>query len=540
MTSLKHFFFSKNILYLITFFVFSLVLIPLITIFFSFFQETSEYFNLLKDTFLHDYISNTLAILFSVLLLTFILGVSSAYLVTFYSFPGVNFFKLALILSFAIPPYIYGYALSAFFENFGTAYIILNSFFGDYNYNNLIPKFNGILGATLSLSFSLFGYVYIFVRSSFVFQSKKLIEVGESLGFNKKKIFFNVILPSSRPAIIAGMSLVAMEVISDFGTVSFFGVSTFTTGIYNAWISFDDLSSANRLSFTLLGFVLLFFLIEKKSRKNAKYHNVSREGQFDRLKVRKLSGVNATLAFLFCSTLLFVSFIFPFSQMVFWTYKFPQYIYSLDILRINLNTLSLVSITSIIIIFFGFFINYSNRILKRKFLEFLTFFSISGYAIPGVILSVSLISFSSFIKDKTNIDIVFIGSIYGLIIAYFIRFFSISYNGIKSSYLKINKSIDESAYLIGFSKFNTLTSIHLTFLKKPIFLIGILISIEVLKELPITLILRPFNFDTFSTIAFSYADQDLIEAAAFPSLCLILWTTLLIMLSSKFLLSEKF
>ena len=156
----------------------------------------------------------------------------------------LSFFKWALILSFAVPPYIYAYSLTAFFENYGTAFSILTNLFGEGEYNKYIPKMDGMFGAIISLSFSLFGYVYILTRASFHYQSQHLIDLGKNLGFSKNKSFFKIILPSARPAVVAGLSLVAMETLSDFGTVDFFNVSTLTTGIYNAWISFDDLSSS--------------------------------------------------------------------------------------------------------------------------------------------------------------------------------------------------------------------------------------------------------------------------------------------------------
>ncbi|MDC3350038.1 ABC transporter permease subunit, partial [Candidatus Pelagibacter ubique] len=231
-----------NIWYLSSFLISIFVAIPIITVFSSFFQTTGDYVSVLKNTFLLDYIYNSLILLTGVLTLTFIIGVGCAYLVSFYKFPGVNFFKWALILSFAVPAYIYAYSLTAFFENYGTAFSILKNLLGEGNYNAHIPKFDGMLGAIISISFSLFGYVYVLTRASFHYQSQNLLELGKNLGFSKKKSFFKIILPSARPAIVAGLSLVAMETLSDFGSVSFFGVSTLTTGIYNAWISFDDLA----------------------------------------------------------------------------------------------------------------------------------------------------------------------------------------------------------------------------------------------------------------------------------------------------------
>ena len=533
-----------NYWYISSFLISLLVALPILTVFASFFGITSDYYELLRNTFLIDYIKNSAAILVGVLLLTFILGVLSAYFVSFYNFPGVNFFKWALILSFAVPAYIYAYSLTAFFENFGTLFTLLKWFFGEGDYNKYIPKFDGMVGAVISMSFSLFGYVYVLTRASFYHQSHNLIEVSKNLGFSAKESFFKIILPSARPAIVAGLSLVAMECLADFGTVSFFNVSTFTTGIYNSWLSYDDLNTANQLSFILLLVILVLFFVENFSRGGAKYHQPSRG--FKRIPKIDLQGKKTILPILFCSLLFFFSFIFPTSQMAYWTFKFPKYFQDINLWSLNLNTLILVVIASFVLVFFSFLINYGNRISKSKFLNYLSFFSISGYAIPGIILAVAFISFFSWISDLLTLNFgflsikkIFIGSILGLVLAYFIRFYSLAFNGIKSNYLKINQSIDESSYLLGYSKLRTFRKIHLPYLKNSVFLISILIAIEIIKELPITLILRPFNFDTFATKAYAYASQDLLEAAALPSLFLIFWAGLLIFFTSKYILSEK-
>ena len=205
-----------NIWYINSFFISALVALPIITVFLGFFDSTSDYFTLLKNTFLLKYISNSLLLLIGVLFLTFFLGVGSAYCVSFYDFPGVNFFKWSLILSFAVPAYIYAYSLTAFFENYGTFFSILTFFFGPYEYNSFIPKMDGLIGSILSISFSLFGYVYVLTRASFYYQSQNLIDAGRNLGLSPAKSFLKIILPSARPAIAAGLSLVAMEKLSDF------------------------------------------------------------------------------------------------------------------------------------------------------------------------------------------------------------------------------------------------------------------------------------------------------------------------------------
>jgi iron(III) transport system permease protein len=538
-------FFKKiNIWFLSSFLISIVVAIPIITVFFSFFETTGSYSLILKNTFLFEYIFNSFVLLIGVLTLTFLIGVTCAYLVSFFNFPGVNFFKWALILSFAVPAYIYAYSLTAFFENYGTAFTILKHLFGDANYNYYIPKFDGMLGAILSISFSLFGYVYVLTRASFYYQSQNLIELGRNLGFSKKKSFFKIILPSARPAIVAGLSLVAMETLSDFGSVSFFGISTLTTGIYNAWITFDDLILANRLSFYLLLFILGLFILENLSRKKAQYHTPIKSGLKKRTPI-ELTGKKSLLAYFFCLIIFLVSFLFPVLQMLYWTVSFPKHLADLDLIKLFLNTIVLVFLSSIVLICLSFISNYGNRVTRSKLLEGLTTFSISGYAIPGIILAIAFITFVSWFDNNIisflglkTIKSVFIGSILGLVLVYFIRFYSLASNGIKSGYLKINYSIDESAYLLGYTKFRTFTNIHIPYLKNSILLISVLIGIEIIKELPITLIMRPFNFETFATTAYIFASQDLLEAAAAPSLFLIIIASFFIFITSRYILRD--
>jgi iron(III) transport system permease protein len=229
--------------------------------------------------------------------------------------------------------------------------------------------------------------------------------------------------------------------------------------------------------------------------------------------------------------------------MTYWTYLFPNHLLDLNLIQLITNTLLLVFLSCLLLIFLSFISNYGNRITKSKFLLYLTTFSICGYAMPGIILAVAYISFISFLDQNLFIDLniksLFIGSIFGLVLVYFVRFYSLANNGIKSGYLKINYSIDESAYLLGYSKVKTFKDIHLPFLKNSIFLVVILLSIEIVKELPITLIMRPFNFDTFATKAYVYASQDLLEAAAAPAIFLILISSIFILLTSRYILKDN-
>ncbi len=255
-------------------------------------------------------------------------------------------------------------------------------------------------------------------------------------------------------------------------------ISTLTTAIYNAWIAFDDLASANQLSFILLLFILFLFFIENFSRKRARYHSPSRGSLVNRPKI-KLTGIKSFYATSFCAILFFCSFLFPVLQMMYWTFKFPKYLQDLNFWSLGYNTLLLVFLSCALMVVFAFIANYGNRVTKSK-LDSLVF---------------------------VNFKSMFIGTIFGLVIVYFVRFFALSSNGIKSGYLKINQSMDESAYLLGYSKFKTFTKVH--------------------------------NFETFATTAYIYASQDLLEAAAAPSLFLISIASIFILFVSKYILSDN-
>jgi iron(III) transport system permease protein len=292
-------------------------------------------------------------------------------------------------------------------------------------------------------------------------------------------------------------------------------------------------------------FIFALFIIENLSRKKAKYHFNSKGGFKQKEKI-KLSGKKSFFAFMFCFVIFFLSFLFPLSQMLYWTIKFPENFFDLNVITLTLNTVYLVILSSIVLIVFSLISNYGNRVSKNKFLNFLSTLSISGYAIPGVILAVAFISFIAWFDENIvkslgflSIKKIFIGSVLGLVLVYFVRFYSLAFNGIKSGYEKINISVDESSYLLGYSKKKTFLNIHVPFLRNSLLFVAILISLEIIRELPITLILRPFNFETFATTAYISASEDLLEAAAVPSLFLILIATVFIMLTSKYILKEK-
>lgn len=534
---------NNKIWFILPFIISLLVFIPIAIIIYSFFLKTSGYATLLSKTYLLNYLIQTLILLISVIFLTSVLGIGSAYFITFYKFPGCNFFSWSLILPFAIPGYIYAYSLNAFFSNYGVGYTLLNFIYSGVNYNEIIPKINGINGAIISLSFSLFVYVYLIVRISFSYQSQNMIDAAKNLGFGPIRIFTKILLPAARPGIIVGLSLVGMEVLSDFGTVSFFSVNTLTLAIYDSWLIFDDLTTANQFSFYLILFIFVFFFIENYSRSRSKFHTPLKG--FKNIEKITLKGNKARFVTLFFFLIFFCSFIFPIMQMIYWIIKFPKFYGVFEFMGIFLNTLYLILISTVILIVFSLIINYGIRLNQNSLLSYLTNICTSGYAIPGVIMSVTLLTFFSYFSELieklfylNNVKNFFIGTTFTLFVAYFIRFFSLAVNGIKSGYEKLNISMDSASAMLGFSKFKTFKKIHLSFLKKNLILISLLIAIDIIKELPMTLILRPYNFETFATKAYYYASQDLVELAGTPSLLLVLITSFLILMLKRFTLKD--
>ena len=515
----------------------SLICVPILIILSSFFTELSGYYKLLTETYLYTYVINTVILFIGVILFSFVFGVGIAYLVSFYIFPGSKFITWAIILSFAVPGYIYAYSLTAFFEYFGNLYSLLTFLFGEADYNKYMPRVDSMFGSIISISFSLFVYVYLITRVCFIYQSQNQIDAGRNMGFSKYQIFSKILIPAARPGIIAGLSLVAMETISDFGTVSFFNVQTLTTAIYDSWIFYDDLNTAYQLSFFLILFVFIFFSIEKFSRSRSQY-NIPNKG-YKTVEKTILKGKQAFIASFFCFFIFFLSFVFPVSQMLFWVLKFPASFNLNEILTLSFNTSFLVIITTSILIFLSFLTNYGMRVTDSKLLSTVTNFSISGYAIPGIILSVTILTFASLLSNffgNSFFKIIIIGTVFGMVTAYCIRFYALAINGIKSGYEKLNKSIDDVSYLMGYTKFGTFIKVHLPFLKQNLVIIGMMVSIDILKELPITFILRPYNFDTFATKAYVFASQDMLEYAASPSLFLILFSSIFILFSRKFIL----
>ena len=506
------------------FFVILVVITPIITVLSYIFSPSTYIWNHLANNLLLEYLSNTFLILMFVSLISVVLGVSCAWLVTMYQFPGKDIFKWLLVMPIAIPTYVSAYIYAGLVEPSGFLFESTENTIGlGKELYNLIDLRN-MYGVIFILSICLYPYVYLLTYSSFKEQSHCAIEVGKSLGLNKGELFRKISIPLARPGIIAGLSLVMMETLAEFGTMDYYGVSTFTTGIYRTWFAFGDDTSALHLASILLTFVFILIILEKYSRGRSRYNHSSQKSR--PIKPINMSMRNSIYAFLWCSLIALLGFIIPIIQLFLWLIDTYSYLFDNEFLEIIINTITIGSFASVIIVLISIYASYVNRSTDNMYTKFsLKIFSI-GYSIPGVVIAVGIIIPITLIDDlQANIfgsPIFYLsGSFIALLIAYLVRFSTISFNATESGLSKIKNNIDLTAKSFGFSNFMILKNIHIPMMKTTVITALILVFVDIVKELPATLILRPFNFDTLAIHIYELASSEQLSFIASPALMLI-------------------
>tara|TARA_B100001123_G_C15279043_1_gene1013296 strand:- start:813 stop:2108 length:1296 start_codon:yes stop_codon:yes gene_type:complete len=427
------------------------------------------------------------------------------------------------------------YAFTGLFDSYGTANEIMRYIFDLESSYNFFPSVRNIPGAIIIFSFTLYPYVFLLAQTAFINQSRDLIDVSRTLGLSKKLTFLKVALPLAKPSIIAGLMLVAMETLSDFGAVEHFAIPTFTTGIFRSWFGMHDLTTAKQLAGFLFVIFLILIIIEKYSRKKMQYNFSFTSNR--KLVPVQLKGIKNYLSFVLCGIPILIGFIIPFTQLLYWALVYKLDYFDSTFYESAYNTFLLTLISATACVSISLIINYVLRINKNSFLSFTNKIISSGYGIPGIVLALGVLDFFSIVNIYGNLVIT--GTIIGLIFAYSIKFYALPNLSIESGFRKINKSIDEISYTLGVSNFNLLRKVHAPLLKNSLQIALLLISIEIIKELPATLILRPFNFDTLSVSAYMYAsDERMVEAAA-PSIAIVLVTLIPILLLIKILSKES-
>lgn len=508
-----------------------LIMIPILTVMKSLFVNSGEIWQHLAETVLKDYIFNSLWLMLGVSIGVLIIGVGCAWLVTMCTFTGAKFFEWLLLLPLAIPAYLLAYSYTNMLDYFGPVQTWLREIFGWQTVNDYwFPEFRNIGGAIAMLILVLYPYVYLLARVAFLEQSICTLEASRSLGSNPWHSFFKVALPLARPSIIAGLALALMETLNDFGTVQYFGVSTFTTGIYRTWLGMGERESAAQLAAYLMIFIFTLLIIERYSRSHARYYQNSSLQQT--LPKYKLSFIRAVISFFCCLIPVVLGFIIPTIYLLDLTIKNADVTLNDQFWTLAKNSFILATLTMVIAIIISLIMAYGKRLNPNIINRFLVRISSMGYAIPGSVIAVGIViplgSFDNMLDtwmDKTfgiSTGLLFSGTIIALIYGYLVRFLAVSFNTIESSLGKIKPSLDDASRSLGDNAFNTLIKIHTPLMWGGILTASMLIFVDVMKELPATLVMRPFNFDTLAIRVYQYAsDERLIEASA-PALAIVL------------------
>ena len=518
----------------------SLVLLPLLTLTWLSASSNSALWTHLASTVLADYVVSSLSLMLGVAITTLLVGVGSAFLVTQYRFRGVNVFHWALLLPLAMPAYITAYSYTGLLDVAGPVQSLLrgqfNLQFGEYWF----PEIRSLGGAIFVLSFVLYPYVYLMARASFMEQSQHLRDVAQVLGYSRRKAFFRITLPIARPAIIAGVSLALMETLADFGAVSYFGVSSFTTGIFRTWYGLDNVEGAAQLALILLGFVVVLLALEKSSRKRAAYHDKKTAKPAE---AKQLRGKKQVLAIALACAPLLLGFIIPCAQLLYWAIENAQQLLTTEFWQLVANTLLLASITASIALFLALLVAYSHRLSQSKLTSFAKNIVGLGYAIPGLVIAVGVLiplayfdnTIDGWLRHHVNYSsgLLVSGTIAALVIAYLVRFLAVALNSVESGLNSIRPNMDQAARSLGLTPFSVLKQIHLPIMKGSIMTGLLIVFVDVMKELPATLVLRPFNFNTLAVRAYELASDERLADAALPSITIVLAGLLPVILLSS-------
>ena len=501
-----------------------LLLLPIVILFIQLFSEPGKNFSYLWNTVLIDYTFNTFYLILITSLFTLLFGLFPAWIISNYRFIGRNFYDLVLFLPLAIPSYIMGFTYIDILSFTGPVQSFLrNNFPWLASYFNIDYLQIETLGVLLGLA--LYPYVYTAARVAFSLLGSNYIDLSKSLGLSTIKIFYKIILPLSRPAIFSGLFLVFMEVLNEYGAVKYFGINTYTTGIFKAWFSLGDIGTAIQLACLLLLVVFFFFVLEKISSSKTHFFYETNS------PVQRLLHVNKDkLLFihLVCSIPFILGFFIP---LIFIINNVVQTYLSIDFVRLftlSFNTIFVSSLSSFIIIFVALFFLFIEKISKTKINTIISQLISLGYAIPGAVIGLGLIIlFSNIIDSFFSVSL--IGSFYVLIYAYVIRFLAVGKSPIKSSLEKHPESYDDTGKNLGLGPFKLLQKIHLPINKFALISAFIVTFIDIMKELPITLILRPFNFDTLATQTYEFAIEEMLPLSSAYSLSIIIIGSMLLL-----------
>ena len=485
----------------------------------------------LSATVLPRYLVTTLLLLSGVAIGTLVFGVTAAWLVTMCRFPGRKVISWALLLPLAMPSYIIAYVYTDLLEFAGPVQQQFRGWFGwtsarDYWF----PEIRSLGGATLMMSLVLYPYVYLLARGAFLEQSLAALEVSRTLGCNPWTAFRRVALPSARPAIAVGLSLALMETLNDFGTVDFFGVQTLSLGVYDIWLNMGNLGGAAQVASVMLLFVVVLLALEQASRHRREHFSLNaRQRSFDGFT---LTGWRAVTATSFCVTLTLIGFVLPALVLGQYTHDYWHEALESNVQEFATNSILLASGGAILTVVIGTLLAYAKRLRPGWLVQGAVWIAALGYAIPGAVLGLGVIIPLAAIDNSVDAlarewfdfspGLLLSGTITAIVFAYIVRFLTISIGGISASLGRVTPSMDMAARTLGHGPLITFWRVHLPLIRGGMLTAGVIVFVDCMKELPATLILRPFNFDTLATHVYQYASDEQIEIAAPGALLIVL------------------
>ena len=484
----------------------------------------------LYDTVLFGYIERTLILIAGLGLGTFILGTGTAWLVTMCRFPGRGLFNWALVLPLAVPTYILAFVFTDQLEYAGNLQVALREIFGwrdrqDYWF----PEIRSMGGAITVMTLVLYPYVYLLARAAFLEQSVCVLEVSRTLGKSAWQCFWQVALPLARPAIVVGMTLAMMEALNDFGTVDFFGVKTFTAGIYDVWLNMDNISGAAQLASVLMIFVVVLVVLERMARRGQRYHHTSTKVQA--LPSYQLRGWRAGLAIAFCALPILLGFVLPASVLTSYAVVFFEVTLNANYLTITLNSILLSASAAVAAVAIGLILAYGLRMGEGPLPRAAVRFASIGYAVPGAVLAIGVIvpmaaldnTIDHFSERVFGIStgLLLSGTVVAILYGYLTRFLALSFGTVEAGLGKVSRNMDGAARTLGASPLRAMSRIHFPLIRTSLLTAGLLVFVDCMKELPITIILRPFGYDTLATFVFQYASDELFEESALGALTIV-------------------
>lgn len=505
--------------------VFAICLFPLLSVALSATTESSGNFGRLAETVLPRYAANTVGLVLTTSLAAMLIGVSTAWLVTMTEFKGRRWLEIALVLPFAFPAYVLAYAYTHILDHPGIVQTSLRAIFGWGPRDYWFPEIRSFGGAAAMLTIVLYPYVYLLARAAFLSQSGAQFIAARTLGRGPWATFIYVTLPMSRAAIFGGVLLVAMETIADFGTVSFFSVQTFATGIYQSWFALADRAAAAQLAMCLLSVAFFLAMLERITRKSAVTSHGKRQESLPRFE---LSGQKAAWAWILCFLPVLIGVIIPVITLSSMAIGSEQDLLSRRYRGFVSNSLILAVCGAVVTVLAAWLLGSARRVMAGRFTRSAFQVARLGYAVPGGVIAVGLMVpmasfdnwFDTLMLQRFGIStgLLITGSITLLLAAYMIRFLAAAMSAYEAGVSTINPNLDSAARVLGASPMRIARRVHSPLLAPSLLTAALIVFVDIMKELPATLILRPFNFDTLAVQAFRLASDERLEGAAVPSL----------------------